>query len=97
MPDCVKDLFTTVRCRKVAVELGFERMMLKDETLKCFFVNNPDSPYFDSPVFQEKIMRWVQFGTNKAKLKQTGRNFMLIVEQIRSMNELLKTLQEINR
>ena len=97
MPDSVKDLFTTVRCRKVAVELGFERMMLKDETLKCFFVNNPDSPYFDSPVFQEKIMRWVQFGTNKAKLKQTGRNFMLIVDQVRSMDALLKTLQEINK
>lgn len=95
IPSSVKDLFTTVRCRKLAVELGFERMMVKEDTLKCFFVNNPDSPYFDSPVFQDKIMRWVQVGTNKAKLKQTGRNFMLIVDDVDSMDSLEKTLREI--
>lgn len=95
VPHSVRDLFTTVRCRKLAVELGFERMMLKEETLKCFFVNNPDSPYFDSAIFQQKVMRWVQFGTNKAKLKQTGRNFMLIIEDVGSMEKLEQTLKEI--
>src|SRR5438045_4540757 len=34
IPAPVEDLFTTVRCRKLAVELGFEKMMLKNETLK---------------------------------------------------------------
>ena len=46
-----EDLFTTVRCRKLAVELGFEKMLLKNDTLKCFFVGNPESPYFQSDTF----------------------------------------------
>ena len=46
IPPQVEDLFTTVRCRKLAVDLGFEKMILKNNTLKCFFVANPDSPYF---------------------------------------------------
>ncbi|HSF46320.1 MAG TPA: transcription-repair coupling factor, partial [Chitinophagaceae bacterium] len=66
MPDSVKDLFTTVRCRKLAVELGFERMILKDDTLKCYFVSNPDSPYFESAIFN-KILLYVQTRTNKAR------------------------------
>ena len=70
--------------------------MVKEDTLKCFFVNNPDSPYFDSDVFQQKVMRWVQFGTNKAKLKQTGRNFMLIVDDVDSMDKLEQTLKVQN-
>ena len=38
VPPQVEDLFTTVRCRKIAVELGFEKMILKKDVLKCFFV-----------------------------------------------------------
>ncbi|HEX2684616.1 MAG TPA: transcription-repair coupling factor, partial [Ferruginibacter sp.] len=51
VPHEVEDLFTTVRCRRIAVELGFEKMFLKNNTLKCFFVSNPDSPYFQSETF----------------------------------------------
>jgi transcription-repair coupling factor (superfamily II helicase) len=94
MPDSVKDLFTTVRCRKLAVELGFERMILKDDTLKCYFVSNPDSPYFESDVFN-KLLLYVQTRTNKARLKQTGRNFMLIVDDIRSMAQLHTLLADM--
>ncbi|HEX5667490.1 MAG TPA: hypothetical protein VFX73_01740, partial [Chitinophagaceae bacterium] len=87
-------LFTTVRCRKLAVELGFERMILKDDTLKTFFVSNPDSPYFESDVFN-RLLLYVQTRTNKARLKQTGRNFMLIVDDIRSMEQLHALLKDM--
>jgi transcription-repair coupling factor (superfamily II helicase) len=78
------------------VELGFERMVLKDWTLRCVFVNNPDSPYFESEVFN-KLLLYVQTRTNKARLKQTGRNFMLIVEDIRSMDMLHELLKDMRR
>jgi transcription-repair coupling factor (superfamily II helicase) len=94
VPKQVKDLFDTVRCRKIAVELGFERLMLKDETLRCYFINNPESPYFESPVFQS-ILDFIQKGTNKARLKQTGRLFMLIVDDVRSMQDMLKFLRNV--
>lgn len=94
VPKQVKDLFDTVRCRKIAVELGFERLMLKDETLRCYFINNPESPYFESPVFQS-ILNFIQKGTNKARLKQTGRLFMLVVDDIKSMQGILKFLKAV--
>ena len=53
IPPQVEDLFTTVRCRKLAVDLGFEKMILKDNTLKMFFCSNPDSPYFNSEIFKD--------------------------------------------
>jgi len=55
-----------------SVELGFEKMLLKNDTLKCFFVSNPDSPYFQSVTFNG-ILQFLQKGTNKGKLKQVGR------------------------
>lgn len=87
IPAPVEDLFTTVRCRRIAVELGFEKMFLKNEVLKCFFVSNPDSPYFQSATFNG-ILHYLQTGTNKGKLKQVGKNGILVVEDIRSMTDL---------
>jgi transcription-repair coupling factor (superfamily II helicase) len=93
IPDTVEDLFTTVRCRKMAVELGFERMFLKNELLKCFFVSNPDSPYFQSETFN-KVLQFLQVGTNKAKLKQVGKNGILVVEDIKTMTGIFKFLSK---
>ena len=94
IPPQVEDLFTTVRCRKIAVELGFEKMLVKNENLKCFFVSNPESPYFQSETFTG-ILKFIQTKTNKAKLKQVGRNGILIVENIKTMTELWEFLNRM--
>jgi len=96
VPPQVEDLFTTVRCRKIAVELGFEKMILKNETLKCFFVANPESPYFTSKTF-ERILDFIQTKTNKAKLKQVGKNGILVVQDIRTMKGLYRFLQQMEQ
>jgi len=94
IPSEVEDLFTTVRSRKVALELGFEKLILKNETLKCFFIANPDSAYFTSKTF-ERILHFIQTKTNQAKLKQVGRNGILIVKDIKSMEGVLRFLQQM--
>lgn len=87
VPQPVQDLFTTVRCRKLGVDLGFEKMSLKDNILRCYFINRPDSPYFESATFKN-LLNYLQTGTNKAKLKQTGKLFLLVVEGIKIMEDM---------
>jgi transcription-repair coupling factor (superfamily II helicase) len=94
MPRQVVDLFDTVRSRRLAVELGFERMLLKDEQLRCYFINKADSPYFESQTFQS-ILTYLQKQTNKAKLKQVGKLFLLVVEDVKSMQQILQFLQRM--
>lgn len=96
IPAPVEDLFTTVRCRKLAVDLGFEKMLLKNDNLKCFFVSNPESPYFTSDTFN-KMIEFLQKGTNKGKLKQTGKNFLLVVDDVKTMSSLHEFLQKMHR
>jgi transcription-repair coupling factor (superfamily II helicase) len=91
IPSQVEDLFTTVRCRWAGVNLGFEKMTLKDKTMRCYFINKNDSPYFESDLFKN-ILAYLQTGTNKAKLKQAGKNFLLVVDDIRGMPEMLRFL-----
>jgi transcription-repair coupling factor (superfamily II helicase) len=96
LPQQVDDLFITVRCRKLAVALGFEKMSLKDDTLRCYFINRPDSPYFESQTFQQ-VLSFIQTGTNKAKLKQSGRLFILVIEDVKSMEAVYHFLASMHR
>ncbi|MBM3441316.1 MAG: transcription-repair coupling factor [Bacteroidetes bacterium] len=95
VPDCVEDLFTTVRCRRIGVSLGFERLTLKLDNLRCWFVGNPDSPYFESPVFQS-ILTYVQTATHRGRLKQTGKHFTLVFEGVRSMEAVHSLLVDMS-
>lgn len=94
IPKQVEDLFTTVRCRRMAVEIGFEKITLKEHTLRCFFVSNPDSPYFESPLFQ-RLLQYVQTSMHKAQLKQTGKLFILVVQDVADMDYLCRLLERM--
>ncbi len=96
MPPSVDDLFTTVRCRWLAVGMGFEKMTLKDNILRCYFINRPDSPYFESALFK-KVLDYLQTGTNKARLKQTGRMFLLVVDHVKGMEEMKRFLDLMHK
>lgn len=93
IPPQVEDLFFTVRCRKLGVELGFERILLKNGSLKCYFINKPDSPYFESEIFK-RILSFIQTQTNKAKLRQTGKLFLLIVDNTKTMKDIFSFLKK---
>ncbi|GDX42958.1 hypothetical protein LBMAG22_14870 [Bacteroidota bacterium] len=95
IPKPVEDLFVTVRCRKLAIELGFEKMSLKDQTLRCFFINRPDSPYFESTTFHS-ILSYLQTETRQAHLKQTGRLFLLVVNEVNGMETVHRFLSSLN-
>ena len=70
-------------------------MTLKDQTLRCYFINKNDSPYFESDVFKN-IMQYLQTATNKARLKQVGKNFLLVVNDVDDMEMMLEFLQRMH-
>lgn len=96
MPPAVEALFTTVRCRKLAKALGFEKMILKNEQLRLYFINNPESPYFESKTFNT-ILTYVQTRMNNGRLKQSGKNFLLIVDKVERMEDIEYLLTDMTQ
>jgi transcription-repair coupling factor (superfamily II helicase) len=96
IPDSVNDLCITIRCRRIAIALGFEKMTLKEETLRCFFINRPDSPYFESNTFKQ-LLAYAQTVMNKAHFKQVGRNFVLVIKDIKTMEQCFALLEKIKQ
>ncbi len=91
VPVQVQALFTTLQCRRVACELGFEKLILKNEQMRLYFVSNPDSPYFESDTFNH-ILHHIQTRTMHARLKQVGKNFLLVVDRIKKMKDVYNFL-----
>jgi len=95
MPKQVASLFTTIQSRRLAIALGFEKMTLKDETLRCFFINRPDSPYYESAIFKG-LLSFTQTAMNNAHFKQVGKTFILVIKDIKSMEHCYATLTKIH-
>jgi transcription-repair coupling factor (superfamily II helicase) len=96
VPPQVEDLFDTVRIRKLAVALGFEKIILKEDNLRGYFINRPDSPYFESDIFRD-ILEYIQKHTNKARLRQAGKNFLLVADDMKSMKDLHRFLERMHQ
>jgi transcription-repair coupling factor (superfamily II helicase) len=87
VPPQTDALFSALRCRKIAMKIGFEKIILKNNKARCYFISNPDSAYFESDLFQH-VLHFIQTEVNNIRLKQVGKNFMLVIEQINNMKDL---------
>jgi transcription-repair coupling factor (superfamily II helicase) len=94
MPKQVASLFTTIQSRRLAIGLGFEKMTLKEETLRCFFINRPDSPYYESAIFKG-LLSYTQTAMNNAHFKQVGKLFVLVIKDVPTMEDCHRVLQKM--
>ena len=95
VPDEVNDLFDTVRIRRMAVDLGFEKLIFKNGQVKFYFINRPDSKYFESDIFKN-ILEYIQKQTKQARLRQHGKMFMLVLNDMDSIKKLLDFMKRIH-
>ncbi|MBI5914834.1 MAG: transcription-repair coupling factor, partial [Bacteroidetes bacterium] len=96
VPAPVQELFDGLRLRWVARELGFERIVLKENKLRCFFVENPQSPFYDSAVFQQVFQYIATQGEKQGfSLKKTNRSLIFVKENVKNLKAARQVLQTI--
>jgi transcription-repair coupling factor (superfamily II helicase) len=94
-PQEVNDLMETVRLRWKAEELGFEKLTLKNETLKGYFVPAENEAYYKSEVFGQ-ILKFVQSHSKKCRLREINKKLMLVFDDVESIAQALEILGEMN-
>jgi len=94
LPDSVKELVETVRLRWMAEELGFEKLSLKNEKMKCYFVSADNEEYFKSEIFGN-ILGYVQSRPKKCRLKELKSKLLLVVDEVLSVSEAKDVLSAI--
>jgi transcription-repair coupling factor (superfamily II helicase) len=94
IPDQVFELFEGLRLRWLCKELGFEKLSLKAGKLRCYFVSNAQSSYFESATFRQ-IMNYVSSeGVSRGwSLKQTNTYLILIRENVKTLQGVMNLLK----
>jgi transcription-repair coupling factor (superfamily II helicase) len=94
LPEQSKELFQVVRLRWLAIKLGFPKIILKKNKMIAYFISDPDSPYFQSPVFS-KILSFIQTQIRDYHLQETKGKLTLYIDHISSVSDAITTLQRI--
>jgi transcription-repair coupling factor (superfamily II helicase) len=94
LPPQVEELCNGLRLRWVAKKLGFERIIFKNQKLKCYFIENPESYFYETANFG-KMMGYIQNNPKKCSIKQTNKSLILSFENISTMQAAYSLLKEV--
>ena len=93
IPEQVLEIFEGLRLRWLSKELGFERIILKEGKLRCYFILNPQSKYYETPIFKQ-VMKFIngEGKKNQFSIKQTPKSLIMVRENVRTLRGAKKLL-----
>ncbi|HAV29487.1 MAG TPA: transcription-repair coupling factor [Saprospirales bacterium] len=96
IPKQVNELVDALRLRWICKKLGFERLSYKNNKLRCFFIANAQSSYFESELFQ-KLLKFVSTDGQKIglTLKQSKSFLIVIKERCKNLREVKAILDRM--
>ena len=89
-----RELLEVVRVRWKAIELGIEKIFLKNKNMICHFVADPKSPFYQSPEFI-KIVQFVQQSNNGGKMREKNNKLTLTFPNVPNVETADYILKEI--
>ncbi|MEI7499560.1 MAG: transcription-repair coupling factor [Bacteroidota bacterium] len=92
LPEQTESLLHTIRLRWVARMIGFEKLVLRNQRLTAYFINNPESAYFQSDQFTA-ILEFIKNNPTCCKMTEEKNRLFLIFRDVTGINEALVRLE----
>jgi len=96
VPSATSELLDIVRIKWIAVNLGIEKILLKNNLLIANFISYPNSPFYRSQLFIS-IMNHVNRHHKRMSVKQKESKLSLTISDIRSVKSAISILEGINK
>ncbi|MCF0173465.1 MAG: hypothetical protein HUJ91_07055 [Bacteroidales bacterium] len=93
IPQPLENLMNIVLLRQKAIDLGFEKIILKNGLLILYFVLDQNSSYYKSATFGS-VLKYMDTSSHKIRMKQE-RSLHLVCENVRSAQKAVDILQEM--
>ena len=94
IPSQVEELAYSFKLRWLAQEMGIERLILKSEKMIGYFVANPKSPYYESPVFT-KVLDYVSKHPSGVKLSEKNDRLRIIYSEVKGLEDARNRLRAV--
>ena len=94
IPDVAEELIRVVSVRVLGKQLGIEKLMLKQGKMYFYFVNNPDSPYYQSDAFG-KILTYVSSHPRQCNFREANGKHSVVISPVDSVASALTICREV--
>jgi transcription-repair coupling factor (superfamily II helicase) len=94
IPREVENLFNILRLKWIAKNIGFERIILKENTMRAFLPIKSQLNYYNSNEFQ-KVLNYLKLNNNHCEIKEIKEKLCLKILSIDSAHVALKACQNI--
>ncbi len=95
VPTPAEELLKVVQLRWLAIDLGIERIILKNGKLVCYFVSDQNSPYYQSLQFT-KVLQFLQAGSIPCEMKENNNKLSLVFSEIKHIADIIAILKQIH-
>ncbi len=96
IPPEVHNLIETVRLRWLAEEMGCEKLVIKNQSMKCYLLPSSNQSYYQSAVFGE-ILKFVSLHPSRCRLKETKKRILLIISNVDDIKMAMGVLKAIGK
>ena len=94
IPPQVNDLLNTIRLQWLGKQIGFEKISLKKQVLRGYFISNQSSPYFETEAFKD-VLRFVQTYPRRANLKEVKNTLRISLDGVQTIEQAVELLSEM--
>lgn len=91
-----KELIRIVRLRRMAKQLGMEKVVLKKGQMNIFLVANPDSPYYQSEAF-DKLLGFIQKHPRECNLREQNGKRSIVIKNVPTVEAACGYMEEIEK
>ena len=95
IPEEFKQLIFVVRLRMAARERGFEKIVLKNDTLVMYFISNTMSPFYRSSRFPEIIKTIQHKDASRYMLKENNDKLYITVKNVKTIEGAYNLIQKL--
>lgn len=94
LPDTVNRLMISVQVRWVGIALGFEKISIKNELMKCYLSESKDEAYFQSDLFGH-VLQFVQSQPRRCNMRDHRKKLIISITEINGVEEALSVLNQM--
>ncbi|MBT3747565.1 MAG: transcription-repair coupling factor [Bacteroidetes bacterium] len=94
LPVQTEELLDMIRLRWLAMRLGVERIMMKNQRMVMYFIANQESAFFNSPIFVQ-ILNFVQTHPRHCQMREKNGKLTLSFEKVASVRVGLEKLGKV--
>ena len=94
LPQEVEQLLHVVKLRRLAMSLGFEKIILKNGIMIVYFITNQMSAYYQMPLFG-KLIAYLQTKPANFKVKQTPDKLYISIPNVKDVDAAYSVLSKM--